>query len=297
MSKSFASGRHASSSSGWRATRSVRLCTRIHCLRTPRRRSSLRELEAARRVMPEQIVGDEDVIADRREVAADAVDRSLAHRARVQLPDRAERAAERTASRRLHEIRGTMGEARVLLAPCVDVMPRRQRNVVELQRPGLARGLHHLAVRAAQRKAGNRAERYAALESVAHVAAALFRRRPARRRSSPRRGTALDTRPRCGRRRQSARPGASRADAADEVDDLVGFERVHRGDADEGRTRRADLRGDRRREPQVRERHAMTARLERRRDVFHAERLDAEERSEAEPLVRGDRAQKQDVHR
>src|SRR4051812_15714597 len=124
--------------------------------------------------MPEEIVGDEDVIADRREVPADAVDRSLAHRARVKLPDRTERAAERAAPRRLHEIRGTMGEARVLLAPWIHVMPRRQRNVVELQRAALACRLHHFAVRAAQGKSANRSERYAALDGVAHVRQRLF---------------------------------------------------------------------------------------------------------------------------
>src|SRR5207253_4246366 len=73
-----------------------------------------RQLQAARRMVPEQIVGDEDVIAHRREVAADRVDRSLAHGALMQLPDRAERAAEGTAARRLDEPRRTMGETRVL---------------------------------------------------------------------------------------------------------------------------------------------------------------------------------------
>ena len=41
MSKSRAMGRHASSTSALRATRSTRLCTRIHFLRIPRRRSSI----------------------------------------------------------------------------------------------------------------------------------------------------------------------------------------------------------------------------------------------------------------
>jgi hypothetical protein len=34
-------------------------------------------------MMPEQIVGDEDMVPDRREVLADRVDRSLAHGAGV----------------------------------------------------------------------------------------------------------------------------------------------------------------------------------------------------------------------
>ena len=59
---------------------------------------------------------------------------------------------------------------------------------------------------------------------------------------------------------------------------------------------RAELMLERAAEPQIGERDAMAARLERRRDVFHAERLDAEERAEPEALVAGHGTQQQDVH-
>ena len=57
------------------------------------------------------------------------------------------------------------------------------------------------------------------------------------------------------------------------------------------------LRGERAAESEVGERDAVAARLERGRDVFHAERLDAEERTEAEALVGGHGTKQQDVHR
>ena len=50
-------------------------------------------------------------------------------------------------------------------------------------------------------------------------------------------------------------------------------------------------------EPQIDEGHPVAARLERGRDVLHAERLDAEERTEAEALVSRDWSEQQDVHR
>ena len=93
----------------------------------------LRQREAARRVVPEQIVGDEDVVPGRGEVPAHRFDRTLPHRARVQLPDRTERAAERTSARGLDQPRGPMGETRVLTPPRRDEMARRQRNLVELE--------------------------------------------------------------------------------------------------------------------------------------------------------------------
>ena len=103
MSKSCAIGRHASSSSGCAATRSVRLWTSSQRFRMPRRCSACGELEAARRLIPEQIVGDEHVRAGRREVVADALDRAQPDGAVVHRPDRTERAAERAAARRLDQ--------------------------------------------------------------------------------------------------------------------------------------------------------------------------------------------------
>src|SRR2546427_330778 len=68
-------------------------------------------------MMPEQIVADEDMVPDRRQVAADRIDGPFPYGARVQLPDRAERAAEGTAAGRLDEPRGPVRQARVLTAP------------------------------------------------------------------------------------------------------------------------------------------------------------------------------------
>ena len=128
----------------------------------------LRQLQAARRMVPEQIVGDEHMVADRREVAADRVDRPLAHRPGVQLPDRAERAAERAAARGLDEPRGTMRQAGVLPPPRRHVMARRQRHLVERQRPRFAGRPEDPAVAVGQREAGHRRQRRAAFERVAH---------------------------------------------------------------------------------------------------------------------------------
>jgi hypothetical protein len=122
--------------------------------------------------------------------------------------------------------------------------PRRQRDVVEIERAGLAGCLHHLAVHSAQRKSRNRGERHAALDRVAHVRQrflAVVQHDGCRLGNEERLGigggrvAADDDR---HLRRQ-------RANAPDEVHDLVGFERVHRGDAHQRRTRPADLRGDR----------------------------------------------------
>ena len=48
--------------------------------------------------------------------------------------------------------------------------------------------------------------------------------------------------------------------------------------------------------PQVDDRRVVAARFERRGDVLEAERLDPEERTEAEAIVAGNRTQQQDVH-
>jgi hypothetical protein len=87
-----------------------------------------------------------------------------------------------------------------------------------------------------------------------------------------------------------------RADAPRERVHLVGLESVHRGDPDHGGTRAPNLCRERPAEAEIGERHPMPARLERGRDVLHPERLDAEERSEPEALVRRHGTQQQDVH-
>ena len=83
----------------------------------------LGEGEAARRVMPEQIVGDEDVVADGREVIRDRGDRALAYGAGMQLPDGTERTAERTAARGFDQPDRAVRETRILPAPAIDKPP------------------------------------------------------------------------------------------------------------------------------------------------------------------------------
>src|SRR5262249_29807709 len=95
MSKSFEKPRHASTTSGCSATRSVRVCTSTQLLRMARAASAERlgELDAGAERVEEQIVGDKDVVADLREVAADRVDRAATIRAVDVPPHRTEAAA------------------------------------------------------------------------------------------------------------------------------------------------------------------------------------------------------------
>jgi hypothetical protein len=72
---------------------------------------------------------------------------------------------------------------------------------------------------------------------------------------------------------------------------------MHGRDADERRPRHTHLRCEWTGEAEVGDRHAVAARLERRRDVFYAERLDAKERAAAEALIRGHRTKQQHLHR
>src|SRR5688572_30819678 len=90
-----------------------------------------RELQTPRRMMPEQIVGDEDLIANAREITAHHIDGALAHRARVQLPDRTERTSKRTSTSRLEQPNGPMCKAGILFPPSIYMMARRHRHVVE----------------------------------------------------------------------------------------------------------------------------------------------------------------------
>src|SRR5689334_5518487 len=62
----------------------------------------MRELKAARRLIPEQIVCHEDIRARRLEIVADTLNRAHPYAAVEQLPDGAERAAERTSARRFN---------------------------------------------------------------------------------------------------------------------------------------------------------------------------------------------------
>ena len=98
MSKSSASGRHASSSS--RVARHG-IDAALHenpLLADAAPPQLLRQLETARRVIPEEIVRDEDVIADRRHVAADR-HRSNARAPRARAAARSSRTNSGTDSR------------------------------------------------------------------------------------------------------------------------------------------------------------------------------------------------------
>ena len=89
--------------------------------------------------------------------------------------------------------------------------------------------------------------------------------------------------------------GRDSANPSHELQHVVGLERMHRRDADEIRTR-IEVVLDRTAETQIDERDLVPARLERGGDVFHAERFDAEERSETEALVSGNGTKQQDSH-
>jgi hypothetical protein len=85
-------------------------------------------------------------------------------------------------------------------------------------------------------------------------------------------------------------------DPRGELEDVVGFERVHAGNPDKPRPERAQVMFDGSAEPQIRDRDTMAFRFERGRDVLHAKRLDAKERTEAEFLATRYRPEKEDVH-
>jgi hypothetical protein len=78
--------------------------------------------------------------------------------------------------------------------------------------------------------------------------------------------------------------------------DLVGLERMHGRNSDYRRARPAHFPLDRAAEAQVRDGDPVATGLERSGDVLHAERFDAEERTEAESFVLGNRAEQEDVH-
>ena len=213
MSKSFAIGRQASSRSAWRVTRSVRVCTRSQRLRTPRFRKSLRELAAALRVVPEEVVRDEDASPTDGEVVDDGADRALAERAAVELPDGTEVAAERAAARGLDEPDGLEEKAVVAVAVALHQVARRNRHGVE--RRAIFQGRAWRSSRRARGRAGRGPRSAAARQRGRRPSPARpLRRRRCRSRRSPEPGGARETRTPRGRRpgrRSRARRGAPRA--------------------------------------------------------------------------------------
>ena len=81
MSKSRAIGRHASSKSEMTRNEIDATLHQDPALADAAPFQFLGEREAARRVIPEQIIRNEDVVADRLEVIRDRLDRPLANRA------------------------------------------------------------------------------------------------------------------------------------------------------------------------------------------------------------------------
>ena len=255
----------------------------------------MRQRKAPGRMVPEQIVGDEDVIAHGGEVAADGVNRPFAHRTGVQLPDRTERAAERTAPRRLDQPDGTMGEARVLAAPRGHLVSRGQGDRIQRKVAGLALRARVSALAVRQREPRHRRQRLPAFECRAqsrHHAFTLVdhdRGHVARQKWTWIRGRRVPA-------NNDGHVRRERADLCGQCQHVVGFECVHRGNADERRSRLAQLVLERSTEAEVGERDAMAAGFEGRGDVLHAKRLDAKEGTQAEPLVIRNGTQQENVH-
>ena len=195
-----------------------------------------RQRLAARAVVPEQIVGDEDVIADGRRVAADGLDAALAELAVVHLPDGTERAPERTAARRLDEERRPVREAGVLAAPALDMAAGRDGHDVERDaRPGIAVRTKPSGVRTTSPGTSVRARRRSmAATARRHGALAIVEHDHVDRRV----GEGL--RERGGRMSAQHQGGLGRETAhlLDQRARVIGLERVHAGDADDLRPAR-----------------------------------------------------------
>ena len=189
-----------------------------------------------------------------------------------------------------------MREARVLAAPRRHVMPRRQRHLVERHRAGVAGGFHDAAVSSAQCEPRHAGQGVTALEGTAdHRQHALAIVQYDRRR--PRDEERLRIRRRSVATDQDRHLRRERPHVPHDIEYLVGLECMHGRDADERRPRCTHLSCERTGEAEVGDRHAVAARLEGRCDVFHAERFDAKERTEAEALVRGHGTKQQHMHR
>jgi hypothetical protein len=185
-------------------------------------------------MMPEQIVGHEDVVSDRRQIPADRIDRALPHGARVQLPDRTERTAERTSARGFDQPHRTMGQARILTAPRAHVLPGGQRHAVERQRSRLTFSAQRPTLAVTERETGHIPEGCAPLEGVGHL-----RHHPLAIVHDDRRHVRHEERRGIGRSSMTTdhdrHVGGQPAHTTRERDHFIGFERVHGRDADEAR--------------------------------------------------------------
>ena len=199
-----------------------------------------RQLEAARRMMPEQIVGHEHLVADDCKIAADRFDRAFAHgcaraAARSNRTNSGTDSRARFQSTRRDDAPGRRSRCRHAL----DMTPGRQRHVVEHERAALHRGVHMLAVGAV----ADRARRHSVSATPVSSASATRGQHQLTIVGHDRGNFGNEKWRRIGRSRVAAdddrdvrRP---RANPADERQHVVGFERMHGGDADEtGRARR-----------------------------------------------------------
>ena len=253
-----------------------------------------RELAAPLGMVPEEIVGDEDAVADGREVVQHRADRPLTERAIVELPHRTEVAAERASARRLDQPDGLEEETVVAIPVAIHEIARRQRNPVKGRAFGQRRR-RDPSVRSPQPQSRNRRERPPVFESreerrddllsVVHAdrvhLVALERLRERGRRVT------ADENERA--RRQSA-------DLPRLLEQPVVLERVHPGETDDPWPRLPDRAAEPTSEPEIHDRRFVSRPPQRGADVFEAERLDAEERSQSEALVARVGPDEEDVH-
>ena len=189
-----------------------------------------------------------------------------------------------------------MSQTCVVATPRSHVMSRRQRHGVERQRPRLPGCPDDPAPAIAHRQPRYSRQRSAAFERLANARQRLLAivhdnggdlRRQERFRTGCRGVTADEDRHLRGQRPH----------ALGERQNVVCLERVHRRDANELGPMRANVVLEGTTEAEIGEDDAVPARFERRRDVLHAERLDAEKGAKAEALVARHGPQQENLHR
>src|SRR5262249_7403456 len=189
-----------------------------------------RELEAALRMVPEEIVDDEDVVAGRAEVVRHGADRPLPEGAIVQLPYGAEGAAEGTAAGRLDGPDRLEDEAVIAPAQALDEGAGGPRYLVQAgalleRRRGDPTAFGPDTPRRNGRDGAAGGER---IREGRHDLLAVVQRDRVDGRVLERdgvRGGGMTA-------REDERSGREPPDLACEVQDLIELERVHRRDAD-----------------------------------------------------------------
>ena len=251
----------------------------------------VREFEAALGAVPEQVVHDEDVRTDRREIAADRIDVPEPEGTLVERPDRAERAAVRTAPRGLHDPDGFELQAGVVLVARGEGVPRRERHLVEADGFGV-RGRHELPAARVDEQAGHVTGRSAARQRVGEIRCDALTVDDGNRvdvRMLDRRWVGGGRMP----AEQQERVGRHPPDLVDELQRLLVLEGVHARDAYELGLDTRNPAIDGAAKPQVHGGRPMASRFERRGHVLQSQRLGAKERRRPEPFVERRRAQKE----